>query len=162
QQKMAGTWDEPGGRRARMAVCTSGASVGQAATRRCSPGSACTPSARSCAERFENDCGQDAEGSWGAVVAYDEKSTIVGEFADDLGMLGRDEACLIGCQRTGQERGKGYLRDNLSVGALCHSSWTVIPHKDMQDHTVVACVEVVTVSSPSGGSAVDFHIPPVA
>src|SRR5215831_21236507 len=36
----------------------------------------------------------------------------------------KDDVSLIGCQRTGQERGKGYLRDNLSVGALCHSSWT--------------------------------------
>jgi len=59
-------------------------------------------------------------------------------------------------------RFEGYLRDKLPIGALYRGCRTVIPQKDMQDHAIVACVEMVAVGYPPRGRAVDFHIPPVA
>jgi hypothetical protein len=56
---------------------------------------------------------------------------------------------------------QGNLWYKLSVGALYRRNPTVIPEKDMQDHAIVACVEVMAVCRPPGGVTVDFDIPAV-
>src|SRR5712691_8581506 len=57
---------------------------------------------------------------------------------------------------------QGDLRYKLPVSASYLRSLTVIPQKDMQDHIIVACVEVMAVRRPPGGIAVYFDIPTVA
>ena len=57
---------------------------------------------------------------------------------------------------------QGDLRYKLPVGASHLRSLTVIPQKDMQDHIIVACVEVMAVCCPPGGITVYFDIPAVA
>ena len=57
---------------------------------------------------------------------------------------------------------QGDLRYRLSVGASHLGGLPVIPQKDMQDHIIVACVEVMTVRRPPGGIEVYFDIPAVA
>ena len=57
---------------------------------------------------------------------------------------------------------QGDLWYKLPVGASHLRSLTVIPQKDMQDHIIVACVEVMAVRRPPGGIAVYFDIPAVA
>jgi hypothetical protein len=57
---------------------------------------------------------------------------------------------------------QGDLRDKLPIGTSHLRSLTVIPQKDMQDHMIVTCVEVMTVCRPPGGIAVYFDIPAVA
>jgi hypothetical protein len=50
----------------------------------------------------------------------------------------------------------------LPVGTSHFRSLTVIPQKDMENHIIVACVEVMTVRRPPGGIAVYLDIPAVA
>src|SRR2546421_3578931 len=57
---------------------------------------------------------------------------------------------------------QGDLRYKLPVSASYLRSLTVIPQKDMQDHIIVACVEVMAVRRPPGGIAVYFDVPAVA
>ena len=57
---------------------------------------------------------------------------------------------------------QGDLRYKLPIGASHLRSLTVIPQKDMQDHIIVACVEVMTMRCPPGGIAVYFDIPAMA
>ena len=56
---------------------------------------------------------------------------------------------------------QGNLRYRLSVGASHLRSLPVIPQKDMENHIIVACVEVMAVCCPPRGIAVYFDIPPV-
>ena len=57
---------------------------------------------------------------------------------------------------------QGDLRYKLPVGASDLGSLAVIPEKDVQDHIIVAWVEVMAMRYPPGGIAVYFDIPPVA
>jgi hypothetical protein len=57
---------------------------------------------------------------------------------------------------------QGDLRYKLPVGASHLRSLTVIPQKDVQNHIIVACIEVMAVRRPPGGIAVYFDIPAVA
>src|SRR6266705_127087 len=57
---------------------------------------------------------------------------------------------------------QGDLRYKLSVGASDLGSLTVIPEKDVQDHIIVAWVEVMAMRYPPGGIAVYFDIPSLA
>ena len=53
---------------------------------------------------------------------------------------------------------QGDLRYKLSVGASHLRGLPVIPQKDMQDHIIVACVEVMAMRRPPRGIAVYFDI----
>ena len=57
---------------------------------------------------------------------------------------------------------QGDLRYKLPVGASDLGSLAVIPEKDVQDHIIVAWVEVMAMRYPPGGIAVYFDIPPMA
>ena len=57
---------------------------------------------------------------------------------------------------------QGDLRYKLPVSASHLRSLTVVPQKDMQDHIIVACIEVMAVCRPSRSIAVYFNIPTVA
>src|SRR5712691_10812679 len=57
---------------------------------------------------------------------------------------------------------QGDLREQLPIGASDLGGLTVIPQKDVQDHVIVAWVEMMAVRRPSGGIAVYFDVPPVA
>src|SRR5215467_7196040 len=56
---------------------------------------------------------------------------------------------------------QGDLRYKLPVSASHLRGLPVIPQKDMQDHIIVACIEVMAVRRPPGGIAVYFDIPAV-
>jgi len=57
---------------------------------------------------------------------------------------------------------QGNLGYKLPVGASHLKGLTVVPQKDMEDHIIVTCVEVMAVRRPPGGIAVYFDIPAVA
>jgi hypothetical protein len=57
---------------------------------------------------------------------------------------------------------QGDLKYRLSVGTLHLGGLPVIPQKDMQDHIIVACVEVMAVRRPPGSIAMYFNIPALA
>ena len=57
---------------------------------------------------------------------------------------------------------QGDLRYKLPIGASHLRSLPVIPQKDMQNHIIITCVEVMAMRRPPGGIAVYFDIPAVA
>jgi hypothetical protein len=57
---------------------------------------------------------------------------------------------------------QGDLCYRLPVSASHLRGLTVVPQKDMENHIIVACVEVMAVRRPPGGIAVYFDIPAVA
>jgi hypothetical protein len=50
------------------------------------------------------------------------------------------------------------LRDGLTISATYLGRGTIIPQEDMQDHSIVARVEVMPMTCPAGSKAVDFNI----
>jgi hypothetical protein len=57
---------------------------------------------------------------------------------------------------------QGDLGYGLPVSASHLGGLTVVPHKDMENHIIVACVEVMAVRRPPGGIAVYLDIPAMA